>query len=119
MVGKIGIGESRQNVIAKCCNSSEIFNAKSNSCENGNFSLRGELTFFKLFDGNPIKKFVSNMSLFISKKNSAMCNAIYFNLKLSNALLCYYPLMLFGPLKGLIGPLNHQTDLKSGHDYDS
>ena len=50
-----GIVESRLNVFSKCCNSSEIFNAKSNSCENGNFLLLADLTFFKFSDGNPIK----------------------------------------------------------------
>ena len=52
-----GIVESRLNVFSKCCNASEIFNAKSNSCENGNFSLLADLTFFKFSDGNPIKDF--------------------------------------------------------------
>ena len=33
--------------VSKCCNMSEIFNAKSNSCENGNFST-DELTFYEL-----------------------------------------------------------------------
>ena len=61
------LGERRINVISKCCNASEIFNAKSNSCENGNFSLLADLTFFKFSDGNPIKKFCLKTSKLVLK----------------------------------------------------
>jgi hypothetical protein len=33
--------------VSKCCQMNEIFNAKSNVCENGNFSIE-ELTFYEL-----------------------------------------------------------------------
>lgn len=47
---KVKMNEVDQTIVgtvSKCCQMNEIFNAKSNVCENGNFSIE-ELTFYEL-----------------------------------------------------------------------